>query len=125
MTTRWHVTPWIAGIVLLGALSLATPGFAQGLSETEFHKLVVASMLTPADHVKLAAYYRLHATEHETDAKLHEGIASTASKKRDDDSWEIARAATHYAEHSREAAEALRDLAKVHDGLAERSKPSK
>ena len=57
--------------------------------------------------------------------KLHEEIAAAASKKRDDDSWDTARDARHYAEHSREAAEALRDLAKVQDGLAERFKTSK
>jgi predicted ATPase len=124
MRARLHITSWIASVIVLAALSLAVPASAQSVSEAEFHKLVVAPK-TAADHVKLAAYYRAHAVEHETDAKLHDEIVAAASKKRDDDSWELARASAHYAEHSREAAEALRDLAKLHDGLAERFKTSK
>jgi hypothetical protein len=112
---------WVVPAVVIGVLSLATPLSAQTISEAEFHKLVVAPK-TAADHLKLAAFYRAHATEHEADAKAHEAIATAASKKRDDDSWELARASQHYAEHSKEAAEALRDLAKLEDGLAERSK---
>ena len=124
MKSAMRLSRWLVAVVVLGVLGLAAPASAQALSEADFHKLVLTAKTT-ADHTKLAAYYRAHAVEHEADAKQHEAIAAAASKKRDDDSWEIARAAQHYAEHSKEAAEALRDLAKVQDGLAERAKPAK
>jgi len=114
------VLSWIASVGLLGVLSLAAPASAQTLSNAEFHKLAPVAK-TAADHQKLAAYYHAQAAEQEAQAKLHEGIAAAASKKRDDDSWETARAAAHYAEHAREAAEALTDLAKLHEGMAERA----
>ena len=59
--------------------------------------------------------------EHEADARLHDELV-TAARKQDQTSghaWELARGADHYAEHSREAAEALRELAAVHEGIAE------
>ena len=92
---------------------------AQKLSDAELKKLG-ASAVTAADHKKLAAHYRAHAAEHEADAKLHEEIVAAARKDQSSGhAWELARGAAHYAEHSREAAEALRELADLHDGMAE------
>ena len=72
------------------------------------------------DHKKLADYYNAHATEHEADAKLHEEIVALSRKNpTDNQAWELGRAAAHYAEHSHEAAEALRDLAQLHQGMSE------
>jgi hypothetical protein len=74
-----------------------------------------------ADHRALAAHYRAHAVEHDVDAARHEKIAVAAkARAADDDAWDLARDAAHYAEHSREAAEALRDLAQLHEAIAER-----
>jgi hypothetical protein len=110
----------LLSIALLAGPRLAT---AQKLSDAELKKLST-SATTAADHKKLAAHYRAHATEHEADAKLHEDIV-TAARKQDQSSghaWELARGAAHYAEHSREAAEALRELAALHEGMAETAK---
>jgi uncharacterized protein YciW len=107
--------------ILLIAL-IAVPGLAtaQKLSDAEM-KTLGASAATVADHKKLAAHYRAHAAEHEADAKVHEGIVAAARKQNQvsGHAWELARGAAHYAEHSREAAEALRELAALHEGMAE------
>jgi hypothetical protein len=66
------------------------------------------------EHQKLAAHYTAHTVEHKADAKLHEELASQHDKTGPTLSGEV----RHYAAHSREAAEALRALAKLHQGLA-------
>ena len=111
------------------ALALAAGMFVAGaasqgslLSSAELTKLG-ASASTAAEHRKLAAHYRAHASEHETDARIHEGIVTKARERStDDDAWDLARDAAHYAEHSREAAEALTELATLHEEVAKRSK---
>ena len=89
--------------------------FAQGgkLPDQEFRKLA-ASHSNADEHQKLAAHYIAHATEHEADAKLHEELANQYTKTEPS----IAGEARHYAAHSREAAEALRELASLHQKLA-------
>ena len=92
---------------------------AQKLSDAEFKKLG-ASAVTAADHKKLAAHYRAHAVEHEADAKAHDEIVAAAKKMGSSGhAFELALGAAHYAEHSREAAEALKELAELHEGMAE------
>jgi len=109
-------------VVLAVLLALATPRavFAQKLSDAEMKRLGTTAT-SAADHKKLAAHYRAHAAEHEADAKLHDDIVAAARKQdlSSGHAWELAREADHYAEHSREAAEALMALAKLHDGMAE------
>jgi hypothetical protein len=109
---------------LLCALAVSYAGAAaQGsrLTEAQF-KSLANSARTSDEHKKLAEYYRAHAAEHETDAKLHDQIVAASRKNpTDNHAWELGRAADHYAEHSREAAEALRDLATLHDGMAQHS----
>ena len=83
------------------------------LPDQEFKKLA-QSHSNADEHQKLAAHYTAHAVEHEADAKLHEELASQYDKTEPTLSGE----ARHYAAHSREAAEALRALAKLHQGLA-------
>jgi hypothetical protein len=74
-----------------------------------------------ADHRSLAAHYRAHAVAHETDAARHDALAAEVkARAADDDAWDLARDASHYAQHSREAAEALRDLAQLHEAIADR-----
>src|SRR5262245_53814118 len=116
----------VFGVLLIALVTLPRVASAQKLSDAEFKKLA-ASATTAADHKKLAAHYRAHAAEHEADAKLHEDIVNTA-RKQDQSSghaWELARGAAHYAEHSREAAEALRELAALHEGMAETATDAK
>lgn len=106
---------------LVLALSVVLPrvAVAQKLSEAEFKRLVEHAV-TAADHQKLAAYYRAHAAEHEADAKLHEKLAASNPKGASEGhAWELSHASEHYAAHSREAAEALRELAALHEGMAE------
>ncbi|HTW64364.1 MAG TPA: hypothetical protein VME17_07095 [Bryobacteraceae bacterium] len=83
------------------------------LSEAEFKK-VAQSHLTGDDHLRLADHFTEHAIEHEGDAKLHEELASSYETKEP----RLAGEARHYAAHSREAAEAMRSLAKIHRELA-------
>ena len=109
-------------VSVLAMALMTVPGLvsAQKLTDAEVKRLG-ATATTPADHKKLAAHYRAHAAEHEADAKLHDAII-VAARKQDlasGHAWELARAADHYAEHSREAAEALIELAKLHEGMAE------
>src|SRR5262245_16328878 len=92
---------------------------AQKLSDAEVKRLAT-STATAADHKKLAAHYRAHAAEHEADAKMHDAIVAAAKKgPTTGHNFELALGAAHYAEHSREAAEALMELATLHDGMAE------
>lgn len=118
MTIRRSV-PMLA-VLAMALVTVPTIATAQKLSDSELKRLG-ASAATAADHKKLAAHYRAHAAEHEADAKLHEEIIKAARKQdlADGHAWELARGAAHYAEHSREAAEALIDLANLHDGMAE------
>ena len=86
------------------------------LSQTEFARLARAHK-TADDHLKLAAHFRAHAADHESDAKLHEEIAGHASGHHAMEA-NLASEARHYAAHSREAAEAMRNMAKIHEQLA-------
>jgi hypothetical protein len=114
----------MAIVLLLGVAGFSVGVDAQGakLTDGQFMTLAKAAR-TADDHAKLAAYYRAHAAEHEADAKLHEEIVAMSRKNpTDNQAWELGRAAAHYAEHSREAAEALRDLAALHEGMAAKEK---
>ena len=103
------------GLFLIGTAS------AQTLPDAELRKLATSAK-TAADHKRLAAHYRSHAAEHEADARLHdELVAAFRRNKADDDAWDLARDAAHYADHSREAAEALRELATLHEAMATRA----
>jgi hypothetical protein len=110
-------------VLLLGTAGLVAREAAQtGRITNEQFKTLATSAKTAEDHHKLAAYYRIHAAEHEADAKLHDEIVIMSRKKpADDDAWELARGAAHYAEHSRESAAALRELVAIHEGMAERA----
>jgi hypothetical protein len=83
------------------------------LSDSEFTKLA-KSHASADDHRKLAEHFTAHATEHENDAKVHEELAGQYEKIHP----QLAGEARHYAAHSREAAEAMRSLAKIHQELA-------
>lgn len=102
---------WIVAAALVSWAAV----FAQGgkLSDPDFRKLA-ASHADADEHQKLAAHYTAHAVEHEADAKVHEELATQYAKTEPS----LAGEARHYAAHSREAAEALRELAKIHQGLA-------
>src|ERR1700674_4357026 len=116
------VATCVAVVLLLGTAGLVAREVAQtGRITDEQFKALATSARTSEDHLKLAAYYRVHAAEHEADAKLHDQIVIMSRKRpADDDAWEVARGAAHYAEHSREAAAALRELVAIHQGMAER-----
>jgi len=98
-------TLWIAA-----GLSAHDPG----MPDAEFLKLAKTHD-TAAAHEKLAAHYNTHAAEHEQDAKEHEELAAYYTKTNEP---KLAAEAKHYAGHSKEAAEALRNLAKIHTDMA-------
>ena len=83
------------------------------LSENEF-KRVAQSHLAAGDHLKLAEHFAEHAVEHEHDAQIQEELAGFYETKEP----RLAGESRHYAAHSREAAEAMRSLAKIHRDLA-------
>ena len=87
------------------------------LAQADFTKLARAHK-TAEDHMKLAAHFTAHALEHENDAKLHEELAGHISGHHDAVESALASEARHYAGHSREAAEAMRNMAKIHAELA-------
>jgi hypothetical protein len=81
---------------------------AHVLPADELTKLVASAK--SEDHRKLANHYAAHAADHETDAKDHEALAKQCDKT----SPQLAAESRHYAAHSMEAAEALRNLASIH-----------
>jgi len=115
---RWRA---LTGIIFGVALALfgATLGHTQQgkLSDAEL-KTLAASAKTAPDHAKLAAHYNAHAAEHEGESKLHEQLANQYDKT----SPQLAGESRHYAAHSMEAAEALRNLAKIHESMAKAGK---
>lgn len=104
----WSV---VASVALVSSIGL----YAQAgkLSDQEF-KTLAASHANAQEHQKLSAHYMAHASEHETDARLHEELATQYAKTEPS----LAGESRHYAAHSREAAEALRELARLHQVLA-------
>ncbi len=81
------------------------------LPNEELTRLVASS--TIEDHLKLARHYAAHAADHESDARAHEALANQYDKT----APQLAGEARHYAAHSIEAAEALRNLATQHEHL--------
>lgn len=90
------------------------------LSDSEFLK-IARSHSTADDHRKLAEHYTTHAIEHENDAKLGEELAAKVSGHHATEAG-LDGELRHYAAHSKEAAEALRNLANIHQGLAKEHK---
>ena len=86
------------------------------LSDSEF-KRIAESHKGAAEHQRLAEHFSAHAVEHESDAKTCEELASRTSGHHPSE-VALDSELRHYAAHSREAAEALRNLAKIHEGLA-------
>lgn len=105
---------YLSSVALVALVSCAALYAQAGkVSDQEFRKLA-ASHANAEEHQKLAAHYTAHAAEHEADAKLHEELANQYAKTEP----ALAGEARHYAAHSREAAEALHELAKIHQTLA-------
>jgi hypothetical protein len=100
-------------VALVALVSWTAYAQAGKLPDQEFRKLAT-SHANAEEHQKLAAHYSAHAVEHEADAKLHEELANQYAKTEPS----LAGEARHYAAHSREAAEALRELATIHQNLA-------
>lgn len=90
------------------------------LSDSEFTK-VAQSHQGAGDHMKLAEHYNAHAIEHENDAKMAEELAARTSGHHASEAG-LDGELRHYAAHSREAAEAMRNLAKIHQQLAKEHK---
>jgi hypothetical protein len=86
------------------------------LSESEFAQLA-RTYKTAEDHLKLAAHFNAHAIEHENDGKLLEELSSYLSGHHAGEN-ELYAEGRHYAAHSCEAAEAMRNLANIHERLA-------
>lgn len=90
------------------------------LTDTEF-KTIAQSHQSASDHSKLSEHFAAHAVEHENDARLCEELAARTSGHHASEAG-LDGELRHYAAHSREAAEALRSLAKIHQQLAKEHK---
>jgi hypothetical protein len=90
------------------------------LSDSEFMR-VAQSHQGAGDHMKIAEHYTAHAIEHENDAKTSEELAKRTSGHHASEAG-LDGELRHYAAHSREAAEAMRTLAKIHQDLAKEHK---
>jgi hypothetical protein len=115
----------MGGVLAAGVSALGTAAMAATsgkLTEAEYQKLSAAPK-TPADHRALAKYYRAAAADHDAEAKAYEALAATYAKglpgATEGHAHELSRTIKHAAEHSRDFAEALRDIADVHDGIAQ------
>lgn len=117
MRSRIHI---VIGSLICGALfSIAAPPAGAQTPQADLKK--ESSSTVAAERRSLAARYRAHAAEHEADAVLHDAlVAELKARTADDEAWDLARDAAHYAQHSREAAAALRDLAQLHEAAADR-----
>ena len=125
MSSRRFVQAICLLMFVAGVTSVAVATQGAILKDAELRK-IGASATTAAEHNRLVAHYRAHAAEHEADAATHEAIVKAARERAaDDDAWDLARDAAHYAEHSREAAEALKELATLHEEMAKRAKPGR
>ena len=106
-----RLNPALVGVVAVLACA-AVSAQSGKLSDKEF--MMLAQSHSNADeHSKLSAHYAAHAAGHEAEGKFHEQLANQYDKTEPS----LAGEARHYAAHSREAAEALRALAKLHQGL--------
>jgi hypothetical protein len=109
----------IVGVGVLAAC-IGIGAQAGKLTDQEFRKLA-QSHASADEHQKLAAHYSAHAAEDEADARVHETLGAEYETREP----LLAGEAKHYAAHSKEAAEALRALAKLHQQLAKEHKPHK
>ena len=122
MQTRTRfITIVLATIIAIsGQTAAQTP---KNLSKAEVKKLV-ATASTPADHRRLAAYFKTEAVRLEDDAKEHEELAAEYGKNPSAQSMKMPmspRSAEHcnyFAKSAREAAKAARDLATEHEEMA-------
>ena len=117
----------VIGVALAGGLAAlgGTTAFAAEpgvLSDAEFKKLAAAPK-TAADHRALAKHYRAMEAAHQAEAKMYDGLAVQYAKgvpvASTGQAHELGRAMKHAAEHSRDFAEAMGDVAEVHEGIAQ------
>ena len=99
-------------VVVLAMISWSAAQEAK-LSDDRLRDLTTAAS-SPEEHMALVGHYNAHAAEHEADAMLHEQLADAV----DDAASPLAGELRHYAAHSSEAAEALRNLARLHEMMA-------
>lgn len=99
-----------------------TTAWAGGVNDAEQRKPAKAAA-TADDHRALASRYRSMLIEHEEAAAAFEDLAARYQRGlpgvTDGHAHELARAAHHAAGHARDFAEALDDLAEVHEGIAQ------
>lgn len=110
------------GAILSASIFGATARAAESPSDAEYNELAAAPK-SPADHRKLAKHYRAIATNRETEAKALDALATRYKSGlpgvTDGQAYELSRALRHAAEHARDFAEALDDIAEVHEGIAQ------
>jgi hypothetical protein len=130
ITTITHRTTWtaIALVALFTFLFGVAPQVkaADQLTKKQA-KALAATAKTPADHMKLAAYYKLEADRLEADAKDHEELAQTyrlypstlgGGKTGGNPQTRTVEHCEATAKSLREAAKSLRELAAEHEQMA-------
>ena len=116
------VSALIGGSLMLSRDANAqTPG--KSLSKKQLADLVATSK-TAADHRKLAQHYRAMAAKHELEAKEHVELAAkykahpTASESKRPGAPDTAAHCLMYAEHCRNAAKVMNEMAAMHEEMA-------
>jgi hypothetical protein len=114
----------VAALVAGGAglsSGIAFAADAGRLTDAEYNKLAAAPK-TADDHRKLAKHYRSVAAMHQAEAKAFQAFADSYVKglpaTPSGQARELSRAVHHAAEHSEDFAEAIIEIAEVHEGIA-------
>lgn len=110
------------GAMLTASIFGTTAWAAESPSDAEYSKLAAAPK-SPADHRRLAKHYPAIAREQEAQANVLNALATKYKTGlpgvTDGQAHELSRTVQHAAEHARDFAEALNDIAEVHEGIAQ------
>ena len=125
MRTRHNVLSTALAVLFgVGGLSLAmaVEPTQPALSKKEL-KAAIANAKTPQDHLRIAAYYKSEAGRLLTDAKEHDELAVVyATSPRKEAPIQTGDHCVLIAESARKAAQASRELAKLHEEMAKQAR---
>lgn len=114
-----------------GSLMLSASVYGQTAGKMLSKKALsalVASAKTAEDHRKLAAHYRAAAAQHEAEAKQHTELAAkykanpTGTEQKHPNAPDTASHCLTYAEHCRNAAKVMSEMAAMHEEMAKHAK---
>jgi len=113
------------GIGSLTAVRAAEPQPAVSKKDL---KTAIMNAKTPADHHRIAAYYKKQADRMTAEAKEHDELAAVYSKSGDQHAMkhpmspQTAEHCKYFADHARKAAQQAQELAKMHEDMAKQAR---